>query len=449
MKAFATRSLTAAGVVGLALCAAPAWSMGLTEALYFAADYDPAVAESLATYDADREAGIQDSGSLLPSVTLTGGADWGRSRSDGVFGTTDEEFPTWRAELEVRQPLFRLDWSARRARALSRGNLADAQLYERQMALRRRVADGYFETLLAQDALMLAEAEAEAVRESLEDTRKRYEVELVPGTDLKEAQARDDLAQARLLAAKRDLDTARDVLDDLTGQHTDRLPVLADDTRFPPLAPSDVDAWIAFAKENSPVLSIARFNVDVSTADARSRRAESAPTLDAVGRVGRIDTSEFSFGQTQDDARIGLELRVPIYAGGTLSASIREAEARERSARAQLQRLELEVQRATRKAHRDVQTAYIEINAFERAVESALAAEQATRNGYEAGTRTITDVLDARSRVVEAQRDLNQTRYRLLLGLLQLKQSAGVLAEQDFAEIDRLLSVANDAAQPN
>lgn len=103
-------------------------------------------------------------------------------------------------------------------------------------------------------------------------------------------------------------------------------------------------------------------------------------------------------------------------------------------------RIQRETERSTRQQYRTVETAYIEVNAYQRSLASAETAEIATRNGYDAGTRTITDVLDAQSRVVQSRRDLNTARYNLLLGLLQLKQIVGRLTVADFSEIDRLLA---------
>jgi outer membrane protein len=306
--------------------------------------------------------------------------------------------------------------------------------------LLRRVAERYFGVLVAQDDLAQAEAEARAVRESLEDTRKRYEVELVPGTDLKEAQARDDLAQARLLSARRALETARDALDEITGNGRAALPQLAEPVAFPPLAPAGVEAWVAAAGQQSPRIAQARQALVIAEANHRSRQSEAAPTVDLVARISHDDSTDYSLGQESDDRRIGLELNVPLYAGGINSSRIRAAEANRRIAEAELKRLTLETERETRQLFRQVQTAYDEVSAFEKSLASALTAERATRAGYDAGTRTITDVLDAKSRVVQARRDLNGTRYNLLLSLLQLKQTVGNLSEQDFAEIDRLLA---------
>jgi outer membrane protein len=420
----------------------PAQAMTLSEALQRASQVDPTVPGSLALYDAEREVGRQERGTRLPSVSFTAGYDRAKTEASFPFATAPEEesYHSSGAALVARQPLFRLDWFARGARAQALDAQADLGLQDRKLQLLRRVAERYFGVLVAQDDLAQAEAEARAVRESLEDTRKRYEVELVPGTDLKEAQARDDLAQARLLSARRALETARDALDEITGNGRAALPQLAEPVAFPPLAPAGVEAWVAAAGQQSPRIAQARQALVIAEANHRSRQSEAAPTVDLVARISHDDSTDYSLGQESDDRRIGLELNVPLYAGGINSSRIRAAEANRRIAEAELKRLTLETERETRQLFRQVQTAYDEVSAFEKSLASALTAERATRAGYDAGTRTITDVLDAKSRVVQARRDLNGTRYNLLLSLLQLKQTVGNLSEQDFAEIDRLLA---------
>ncbi len=423
-------------------CALPAQALTLTEALYRAGEKDPTVPGSLALHDFQREAGKQVRGSLLPNVGLETRYDQARSESEFAFGSAPAEtYSAWSAAIEARQPLFRLDWFARGERAAALDAQADTALRDRTQRLLSRVAERYFGVLVAQDGLSQAEAEARAVRESLEDTRKRYEVELVPGTDLKEAQARDDLAQARLLSARRNLETARDALDEITESGQSPLPQLPEQVSFPVLTPATADSWVSAARERSPRIALAQHAFDIAKTEHQSRRSEAMPSLDLVARVAHHDSTDYSLGQLQDDARIGVELNVPIYAGGINQSRVRQADANLRIAEADLRRIRLETERETRQLFRQVQSAYDEASAFEKSLASAQAAERATRAGYDAGTRTITDVLDAKSRVVQARRDLNGTRYNLLLKLLQLKQTVGNLSEKDFAEIDRLLSV--------
>lgn len=430
----------AALALGLLLVAPAARALSLSEALRLSVERDPVVPVSLAQYDAEREAGAQERGTLRPSVGVRADAQYvEREVNSAFFSSFQENFSGYSAALEVRQPLFRLDWFARRDRARARDALADSRLADRTQQLLRRVAERYFAVLIAQDALSQAQAEARALSESLDDTRKRYDVELVAGTDLKEAQARSDLAQARLLSAESALQNAQDALDETTGQGRSELPDLTEEVQFPPLTPDDVAQWVATARESNPRLRSAREQVTVARSNLRSRRSEGAPTLDAVASLSRVDNQESRVGQLADNGQVGVELNIPLYTGGITSSRVREAQALLRGAETELARLESDTERETRQLFRQVQTAYVQVQALSRALRSAEAAEQATRNGYEAGTRTISDVLDAQSRSVQARRERNQTRYQLLLSLLQLKQTVGVLNERDFLEIDRLL----------
>ncbi|MEW6168516.1 MAG: TolC family outer membrane protein [Pseudomonadota bacterium] len=427
-------------LAGAALAAAaPASAMSLSEALQRARVHDPAVAVSAAQYEADREEGRAERSTLLPSLAAGGNYYHARTDFASPYGGADDGYQGWSAQAEARQALFRLDWFARRDRARALDARAETAYRERELEVLLRVADRYFSVLLAQDRLAQAEAEAQAVRESLEDTRKRYEVEIVPGTDLKEAQARDDLAQARLLSARIGFETAQEALAEITGVDEPLLPVLPQDVAFPPLAPASADAWVEAAREQSPRIALARQAAEIAETQRKSTLSAAMPALDLVASASRDDASEYAFGQLRDDQRIGVELSMPIYAGGLNAARLRQAEASAVAAQADLRRVTLETERETRQRYRQVATAYHEADAYRRSLESALAAQAATQAGYDAGTRTITDVLDAKSRVVQARRDLNETRYNLLLSLLQLRQLTGELSAEDFARIDRLL----------
>ena len=430
-------------ILGILCCAgfvSAAQAMTLSEALQLAARHDPAVAGSLATYDADKEAGPQERAGLLPNVTARGAANYAYTESQFAFGSAPgQSYPGWSASLEARQPLFRLDWFARTDRANAQDALAESGLNDRKQQLLRRVAERYFNVLLAQDEVTQLEAQAKAVQESLDSTRKRFEVDLIPGTDLREAQARNDLTLAQLLSARRSLETAQDALEETTGKGRDPLPALAEDIEFPVLLPADPESWMRSATESSAVLMQARERVVVATADTKSRQSAALPTVDLVASASHSDSTKYRLGQLQDDARVGVELTVPLFAGGINASRVREAEARQRAAEAELQRLTLETERQVRQLFRTVQMGYVEVKAYRQALDSTVVAETATRNGYEAGTRTITDVLDAKSRVAQSSRDLHRTRYNQLLTLVQLKQAAGVLSEKDFQGIDLLL----------
>lgn len=426
---------------GAWLLCGSAGAMSLSEAYDAARGHDPTAAVFEAQFESDREAGVIERASIRPNVGFKGTGTYANTKSEGVFGNSQDDYPSWGATAQLRQPLFRLDWFAIGDRAKALEGQADLNLRTARLDLQRRVAERYFNVLIAQSEFEQAEAEARAVDQSLEDTRKRYDVELVPGTDLKEAQARQDLAQAQLVGARRKVENARDELQETTGQGDAVLPALPPTVTFPALMPATAEEWVAAARGASPRIASAEIAAEIARTRAESTRSQAYPTLDLVGSAGRDDTSHYVFGSRNDDARLGVELNVPIYGGGAILAGLRQADAQQRGAQAEFERVRLETERETRQLFRSVETAYLQNRAYEKSVASAEAAQAATRYGYDAGTRTITDVLDAQSRLVQARRDLATTRYTLLLNLLQLKQIVGRLSERDFAEIDALLQV--------
>lgn len=423
-------------------------TMTLREALQRAIASDPAVAASLAERAADREAGVQERATRLPSLNVTGAI---RNTDSDVISTPfkdpaatssgfQERYDSWQVGAELRQPLFRFDLLARGRRADAQDQLAEQAFIQRGQALVIRVAERYLAVLNASNELALAQSEAEAVSKSLGDVRKRYDVQLVAGTDLKEAQARHDLAQANLLAAQQAVDSAQDALDEVTSNGRAQLYVLKPSAELPALDSLDVEVWLTRARASNPAYQQTLAQVAIAQANATSRRSESLPVLDLVATHGRQDMSESRIGSKANSTEVGVELRLPLFAGGAMSSKAREAQARLAQAQAQQARSERELLRETRRLFREVQTARAQSQAFQRAIESSQAAEQATRYGYEAGKRTITDVLNAQSNTVQAKRNLDRSRYDVLLKILQLKQQVGVLDANDLTTVDTLLT---------
>jgi outer membrane protein len=63
------------------------------------------------------------------------------------------------------------------------------------------------------------------------------------------------------------------------------------------------------------------------------------------------------------------------------------------------------------------------------------------RTGYRSGVNTLLDVLASESILFSTRRDYAQARYQYLLSLLQLKQQAGTLSEEDLYYINGLLQI--------
>ena len=135
-----------------------------------------------------------------------------------------------------------------------------------------------------------------------------------------------------------------------------------------------------------------------------------------------------------------LQFTLPIYSGGATTSRVRQAEYRHRAARERLERTARETERATRDSYLGVMSEMSRVQALQQAVASARVALQATEAGYEVGTRTTVDVLDARRRLLDAETNYARSRYDYLINVLRLKLAAGVLEPTEVASVNATLN---------
>ena len=432
-----------AALLGLVLSATlvmPADAITLSEAMERALQQDPRVAQLESNYQADIERAEQRLASRRATVSAFADTTLRRdhSRSE-FFGNTSEGYAAFALGVEARQPLYRRDWSERERQASAIVDQAGGQRDNQRQLYLLQLAERYFAVLAERENLHLAETEVETVARSLQDTRQRYEAEVIAATDLREAEARDDLARARLLAAEQQLDDARQGLQEMIGSF-DNLPQLRLQN---PEAMLDqqrsLEQWQTLASQASPALASARAAVTVGEGELASVRSQSSAQLDLFSRLAHQDNSGSMIGQRATEAVVGVELVLPLYSGGADRAASRQAAAAISSAEFELAALQRELARRVAAAWRARQVAARQVEAFGAVVRSAEAAEQAVRNGFEAGSRTMLEVLDASRATVEAERDLLASRYQLILSQLSLEQLAGELSPARFAEVDQWL----------
>ena len=120
--------------------------------------------------------------------------------------------------VSVTQPLYRTQNTIVYEQALTQVEQADAQLALAAQDLILRVAQAYFDVLLAQDNVAFAEAQKTAIGQQLEQAKRNFEVGTATITDTHEAQARYDLTTAQEIAARNDLELRRRALEQLIGR---------------------------------------------------------------------------------------------------------------------------------------------------------------------------------------------------------------------------------------
>lgn len=421
-----------------------AQSADLLQVYRDATTYDAQYAAARAARAAGLEKLPQGRAGLLPTLGLSANTTWNdvesTARSTGV--TTGREYNSNGWNVALSQPLFRWqNWVGYQQSELA-VVLAEMQFAQAGQDLILRVSQAYFDVLLAQETLATAQAQKTAFAEQLEAAKRNFEVGTATITDTHEAQARHDLAVATEIAAENDLAVKRQALRTLTGKEADTLKGLRSGVQIGAPQPADIGQWVSSAETGNLGVQIAQTSLDVSGREIERQRAGHYPTLDLVathGKTGSGFSSTTGSGVDSKSSTIGLQLAVPLFAGGAVSSKEREAAALNEKARADLDNARRQASLGAKQAYLGVNAGLAQVRALEAGVASSRLAVESNKLGYEVGVRINIDVLNAQSQLFDTQQKLAKARLDTLIAQLRLKSAAGTLSEADLAAINALL----------
>jgi len=390
----------------------------------------------------------------LPTISVTGqtsrdtsGPDHGDIGNPVNGNVTPETHPglgfnTQRYGATLRRALLNMQawYTLQAARTSERQAAVTLASNEQQLIL--RVAGAYFDVLRSQDNLEAFDAEVAAAERVLEQTRERFDVGLVPITDLNDSQASYDLALVNQLLEQNNLNQRLEVLEAITGQPHGELESLSPE--FPIVAPdAPMEDWVTVAQENNLAIQAAEFSYEARDDNAKAARAAMYPTVDISANYNwNRSNNPFSFfnvGVANESSSVALNLTVPLFAGGGNRARMREAYYLRDAEEEVLLRTQREAVLSARNTYRSLLTNVRAVQARQQAIISAQSALEATEVGAEVGTRNVVDVVLSQRLLFQAQRDYANARYDYVMDTLNLQQAAGTLSPQDVIDLNQWL----------
>lgn len=439
-------------LAGMVWClwAPSAQAADLLQIYHQAQGNDPTFEAAKYTLAAAQERIPQARAGLLPVVNLNG--NYSRTSADTSYTnvpTVTRDVNAWSWNLQLTQPLLRMQNYYAYNASQAMVEQAAAQYAEAEQDLIMRVAHAYFDVLVAQDAVTTADAQVRAMEEQSAVAAHGFKAGTSTITDVHEAKSRVDLARAQQVTATNDLEDKRAELEQLLGKPPDQLATLQSAVVSPRPEPAEPQAWIEQARHNNPAVRAQQAALDVAEADIKKNRAEHLPMLDLTASMGSnysshslTNPTDFSTRSTAQMA--GVQLTIPLYAGGATTSRVKEAVANKYKTQAQLEEVMRKAAAEAKQAYNGIVSGLSQIEALQSAVDSGGSSVKGNKVGYKLGLRINSDVLTAEQQLYASMRDLSKARYDTLMQGLRLKAAAGVLSEADLATINTMLvTIAN------
>lgn len=451
-------SLVAAALVAVAFQAS---ALSLMQAYEAALANDPAYLAAIQDNKAGQQYKVLGRANLLPNISANYAKSSNRAEINTLrhlepVGVTTSEDPvepdnlktqanvspeqrkysSLSTSIQLRQPLFNLEAWARYKQGVSQTLASDAQFAARSQDLILRLASFYSTAKYNEDQLAQAMAQRDAFAEQKRANERMLQSGEGTKTEVLEVQAKFDLAEVQVLEARDDLAHARNSLASMIGQDVTDLDSLAPNFQAKPVLPNTFEAWKEMALARNAEIAIQRFIIESASQEINKNWAGHAPKLDLVASVSKNNSDTVStFEQNTYVRSIGVQLSVPLYSGGSVTAATAQAIANYAKAHADLDAKTKQVLLELRKHHNLTLSGVLRIAAAEKSLASALLLVDATQKSVQGGVRTNLDVLNAKHQVFEAKRDLELARFNFLLSTLRLRFYAGTLGADDLKEI--------------
>ncbi|MBD8453761.1 outer membrane channel protein TolC [Serratia rubidaea] len=441
-------------LIGLSLGGFSAMSQAenLLQVYKQARESNPDLRKSAADRDAAFEKINESRSPLLPQLGLSASYSYGSGYRDAKDTNSD----TTSGSLALTQTIF--DMSKWRALTLQEktAGISDVTFQTAEQKLILDTATAYFNVLKAIDTLSYTQAQKDAVYRTLDQTTQRFNVGLVAITDVQNARSNYDTVLASEVNARNALDNALEALRQVTGTFYPELASLNTE-RFSTTRPEAVNNLLKEAEARNLSLLSARLSQDLAREQIKYAQTGYMPTIDMSASTGITNTKNNGSRNTSPDSdigqnKIGVSFNLPIYSGGATNSQVKQAQYSFVGASEQLESSHRTVVQTVRSSYNNVNASISSINAYKQAVISAQSSLDAMEAGYQVGTRTIVDVLDATTTLYDAKRQLSDARYTYLINQLNIKSALGTLNQNDLLTLNGALgqpvSTAPDAVAP-
>ena len=383
--------------------------------------------------------------SLLPQLRFSASTNWNEYYQERIL---QNDYNTFSYNLNLSQPIFRLDsWFVTR-QAKQNYEAAEARFAYQQQDLMIRVTQAYFKVLSAKSTLKSAEATEKALNNQYQAVTQRFNSGAASRIELAEAKSAYNRAQSDLVLAEGNVDISFEELNSIVGRQVKMVTSLNQENEF--IAPiEEIDSEVNKGRVANYLIIEAKNRLEAAESNTRSKTANFLPKVDLNANASRRTSKQYTFDGVESDIELpfsiptetenrafSIQFSMPLFTSGLNSSQRRQALLQEVKSEEQMILIERSVVQQIRSLYTALKTAELNIISLRTAVDSSNDALEATRLGYELSSRNLIDLLQAERNYSETQNRLSQAIYGFIVTSLQYKQAIGYLRPEDIVKIN-------------
>lgn len=418
-----------ASALALVLAAASvgtAQAQSIAQALTIAYDHAPDLQSALLAAKASAENVALANAGKRPTIGASLGGTYAWSAGQASQANPSGAFAgsqTYSAGLSYNQTIFdnfKTDAQIEAARAGAEA--AEHQIRNTEQNVLLSVVQAYMAVLSGRQLVALRQENVSFFQAQLQSAQDRLDVGEGTRIDVAQAQARLAQGDATYRAAQSQLEISQATFQRYVGAAPQNLSA---SHNFGSLVPNSLQAAISEAEVGHPAILMAKAAIRAAQASSDAAQAAGGPSASVSGQVG-TSYNNIAGGQGVSGS-LGFQITVPIYAGGSIGASVRKANIEQIKSEVDAMSSYDQIREAVISAWAGMQSADAQISAASAAVSAGTTVLDGVIQERDLGTRTTLDVLNSQAELTTARESLINASSNKVIATFSLLSAMGRL----------------------
>ena len=412
-------------LISMVLMGTPSvWAFTLNDAWQAAREHSSELKQAHYQFEANLQQKPIARAGLLPQVSISASHQRQNQFEPRKATQTSE---SWK--ITASQTIFNLNKWRKYQQSKIIVDAAGKQLDLAEQQLLLKVAESYFNVLVAKESLTTVQKSKDAFAAQQTQAEALFKKGLSTIVDVQEAQAGYESAIADEIEITSQLVQAYAQLQTYTGLSPEQIETISlhDLQQFPS---QTTEQWLEQADLYNPEVKLQRLVVKSSEQEMKAAKANHYPTVEMSGGYYTNPNDYQSTDIIQDYKTtanyVGIGISLPLYSGGQLRAQSKQANASYHAAEQELQVTREKVALSVKENFAKVRAGKIRIQALDRLVQTNQTKVQSSKLGNQYGFLSNADRVRSEKEYYEAELKRTQAKYQYLMAQLSLMQLAGM-----------------------
>ena len=412
----------------LLLSSTSVWAFNLSDAWQAAHEHSAELKQAQYQFAANQQQKPIARAALLPQVSIS--ASHQRQNQFEPRKITKDS-SSWK--VSASQTIFNLNKWRKYQQSKIIVDAAGKQLDLAEQQLLLKVAEAYFNVLVAKESLLTVQKSKESFAAQQTQAEALFKKGLSTIVDVQEAQAGYESALADEIEITSQLVQAYAQLETYTGLNPEQIELIHihDVAQFPSLSS---EQWLEQADANNAEIRLQRLVVLSTEQEMKATKANRYPTVEMSAGYYTNPNDYQSTDTIQDyETRanyIGIGISLPLFTGGQLRAQSKQASAGYHAAEQELQMTQEKVALSVKENFAKVRAGKIRIQALDKLVLTNQTKVKSSKLGNQYGFLSNADRVRSEKEYYDAELKRTQAKYQYLMAQLNLMQLAGMFDSQ-------------------